>query len=124
MTNSLPALSDGHAPITLQYLFRDAIYEFEDWQAHAPEPLIEFGQRTVSISEIFDALKGCTDIVPANLVRDVADRLTKPWEGGGPLDEMTFSTAARVMGVLVRKKLLEEQINVIDSRIQFVKRLR
>jgi hypothetical protein len=47
----------------------------------------------------------CNDIVPMNIVGAVTERLTKPWEGEGPLDQMTFSTAARVMGVLVRKRL-------------------
>jgi len=51
-------------------------------------------------------MRECTDIVPANIVGAVTERLTKPWEGEGPLDQMTFSTAARVMRVLVRKRLL------------------
>jgi hypothetical protein len=51
-------------------------------------------------------MRECTDIVPNNIVSAVTERLTKPWEGEGPLDTMTFSTAARVMGVLVRKRLL------------------
>jgi hypothetical protein len=41
-----------------------------------------------------------------NIVGAVTERLTKPCEGEGPLDQMTFSTAARVMRVLVRKRLL------------------
>jgi hypothetical protein len=109
MTVTLPSLLDGHAPITLQYLFRDALDRFEDWDGFAPEPSVMFGRNAVPISDAFDALKGCTDIVPANLVADIAAKLTKPWEGEGPLDEMTFSTAARVMSVLVRKKLFEQQ---------------
>jgi hypothetical protein len=102
MTATLPRLLDGHAPITLQYLFRDALDQFESWTAFSPEPNVMFGKDAVSISDAFEALKGCTDIVPANVVGDITERLTKPWEGEGPLDEMTFSTAARVMSVLVR----------------------
>lgn len=109
MTATLPSLSNGHAPITLQYLFRDALEQFETWDAFSPEPSVVFGKEAISISEAFDALKGCSDIVPANLVGDITARLTRPWEGEGPLDEMTFSTAARVMSVLVRKRLLEQK---------------
>jgi len=74
-----------------------------------PEPHVDLGDATVNISEVFNALKGCTDIVPMNIVGGVTERLTKPWEGEGPLNEMTFATAARVMSVLVRKRLLEAQ---------------
>ncbi|TNM61843.1 hypothetical protein [Aliirhizobium smilacinae] len=114
MTSTLPDLQNGHAPITLQYLFRDALHEFEDWGIFVQEPRVSFGQHAVRISEVFEALKGCSDIVPANIVGSVADRLTKPWEGEGPLDEMAFSTAARVMSVLVRKRLLEDQRSELD----------
>ncbi len=31
MMNFLPDLHEGHAPITLQHLFRDAIEAFDDW---------------------------------------------------------------------------------------------
>lgn len=117
MTATLPSLLDGHAPITLQYLFRDALAQFEDWNAYAPEPNVSFGHEAFSISEAFDALKGCTDIVPANIVGSITGRLSKPWEGGGPLDEMTFSTAARVMSLLVRKKLFEEQRSFTEPRL-------
>lgn len=110
MTTTLPSLSDGHAPITLQYLFRDALEQFENWDTFSPEPSVVFGRDDISISDTFDALRGCSDIVPANLVGDITARLTKPWDGEGPLDEMTFSTAARVMSVLVRKDCLSKRI--------------
>jgi len=109
MSATLPPLQDGHAPITLQHLFREALDEFEDWPADAPQPEVSFKDERVSINEVFDALKGCTDIVPANFVGGVTERLTKPWQGEGPLDEMTFATAARVMSVLIRKRQLAEQ---------------
>lgn len=117
MTATLPSLSDGHAPITLQYLFRDALEQFENWDTFSPEPSVVFGRDDISISDTFDALRGCSDIVPANLVGDITARLTKPWDGEGPLDEMTFSTAARVMSVLVRKRLLEQKNSVVEQRL-------
>lgn len=106
MTNALPPLHNGHAPITLQELFREALYVFEEWDTELTEPIVTFEGRVVPISLVFEAMRECDDIVPNNIVGAVTERLTKPWEGEGPLDQMSFSTAARVMRVLVRKRLL------------------
>ncbi|NLR99757.1 hypothetical protein HGP17_23295 [Rhizobium sp. P38BS-XIX] len=106
MSNALPPLHEGHAPITLQQLFREALYAFEEWDSEVTEPIVTFEGRIIPLSVVFEAMRECTDIVPNNIVSAVTERLTKPWEGEGPLDTMTFSTAARVMGVLVRKRLL------------------
>jgi len=106
MSNALPPLHEGHAPITLQQLFREALYAFEEWDTEVTEPIVMFEGKVVPVSVVFEAMRECTDIVPNNIVTAVTERLTKPWEGEGPLDTMTFSTAARVMGVLVRKRLL------------------
>ncbi|KRB61392.1 hypothetical protein ASE04_21240 [Rhizobium sp. Root708] len=106
MTNALPPLHNGHAPFTLQELFREALYAFEEWDAELTEPIVTFEGRVFPIGQVFEAMRQCDDIVPMNIVGAVTERLTKPWEGEGPLDQMTFSTAARVMGVLVRKRLL------------------
>lgn len=106
MTNALPPLHNGHAPFTLQELFREALYAFEEWDTELTEPIVTFEGRVVPISQVFEAMRLCDDIVPMNIVGAVTERLTKPWEGEGPLDQMSFSTAARVMGVLVRKRLL------------------
>jgi hypothetical protein len=105
MSNALPPLHNGHAPFTLQELFREALYAFEEWDSELTEPIVTFEGRVVPISNVFEAMRQCDDIVPMNIVGAVTERLTKPWEGEGPLDQMTFSTAARVMGVLVRKRL-------------------
>lgn len=105
MTNFLPALYEGHAPITLQNLFRDALEAYDDWDEDMPEPIVSFEGKVVPISAVFDWMRPCTDIMPANMLGIVTDRLTKPWSGTGPLDEMTVSTAARVMSVLVRRRL-------------------
>jgi len=108
MTNALPPLYNGHAPITLQELFREALNAFEEWDTELTEPLVTFEGRVIPISLVFEAMRECDDIVPKTIVSAVTERLTKPWEGEGPLDQMSFSTAARVMGVLVRKRLLAE----------------
>ncbi|MBD9372826.1 hypothetical protein IB238_09375 [Rhizobium sp. ARZ01] len=111
MMNFLPDLHEGHAPITLQHLFRDAIEAFDDWKVGEAEPSVMHDGTLVPISIVFDALRECTDIVPKTVMEMVALRLTKPWDGDGPLDAMTFSTAARVMGILIRKRRLQEGVN-------------
>ncbi|EPE97756.1 hypothetical protein [Rhizobium grahamii] len=115
MTNALPPLHNGHAPFTLQELFREALYAFEEWDAELTEPIVTFEGRVVPISQVFEAMRQCDDIVPMNIVGAVTERLTKPWEGEGPLDQMSFSTAARVMGVLVRKRLLANGVPEIAA---------
>lgn len=111
MTKALPPLCDGHAPITLQELFRDALFAFEEWKPHMEEPSVSYEGSFYPISAVFGAMRECTDIVPMNVVGEVTERLTKPWEGEGPLHEMTFSTAGRVMGVLVRKHFFTEHLD-------------
>ena len=111
MLNFLPDLHEGHAPITLQHLFRDAIEAFDDWKVGEAEPAVMHEGTLVPISTVFEAMRECTDIVPKTVANLVAERLTKPWDGDGPLDVMTFSTAARVMGVLVRKRRLQVDEN-------------
>ncbi|MGO4436717.1 hypothetical protein [Rhizobium sp. RAF56] len=105
MTNVLPPLHEGHAPFTLQQLFREAVDAFEEWDTEVTEPIVTFEGRILPISTVFEAMRGCSDIMPANLLGAITDRLTKPWEGAGSIDQMTFSIAARILGVLVRKRL-------------------
>ncbi len=104
MTNLLPALHEGHASIILQHLFRDALEAYDDWGEGMPEPVVSFEGKVLPIGYVFDRMKSCTDIMPANMIGIVTDGLTKPWSGDGPLDEMTFSTAARVMSVLTKRQ--------------------
>ncbi|WP_018859653.1 hypothetical protein [Rhizobium sp. 42MFCr.1] len=106
MGNALPELHAGHAPISLQEAFREAVYAFEEWEGELAEPIVVFGGRIVPISQVFEAMRNCNDILPMNIADAIKTWLTKPWKGDGPLDQMNFSTASRVMGVLVRRKLL------------------
>lgn len=106
MMNFLPDLYEGHAPITLQHLFRDAIYAFDEWEDGTAEPAVMHQGTLVPISTVFEAMRNCTDIVPQTVLSAITDRLTKPWDSGGPLDSMSFSTASRIMGVLIRKRRL------------------
>jgi hypothetical protein len=115
MKNVLPPLHEGHAPFTLLQLFREAVDAFEEWAGELTEPIVTFEGRIIPISAVFEALRGCTDIMPSNLLGAITERLTKPWEGEGPQDAMTFSTASRIMGVLVRKRLFAA--DVVDAAI-------
>lgn len=106
MTSILPQLFNGHAPIGLHYLFWEAVLKFEEWEPHEGQPHVTFEGAHIPISDVFNAMRKCTDIVPAALVGEVVARLSKPWVGHGPLGEMSFSTAARIMSLLVRKRRL------------------
>ncbi len=105
MTEKLVELVDGHAPITLQNAFRDAVEVYEAWPPGASESTIHYDGKTVPLSAVFDALSGSTDILPVDMLLDVKDYLRKPISTDGPFEEITFSTAARIMNVLVRKRL-------------------
>jgi len=83
MTNALPPLHNGHAPITLQELFREALYAFEEWNTELTEPIVTFEGRVMPISAVFEAMRECDDIVPMNIVGAVTERLTKPWKARG-----------------------------------------
>jgi hypothetical protein len=100
---TLPHLSEGHAPITLQNLFRDALFAFDDWSVGTDEPVVPQADDTLLIGNVFAHMRHCTDILPSNLVSEITNHLSKPWEGEGPFNEMTFGTAARMMSVLVRQ---------------------
>jgi len=102
----LPQLHEGHAPITLHELFRDAVDSFDDWDDGSTEPVVMFEGNVLPISLVFDHMRDCTDILPGNLLGAIRERLTRPWSGDSPLDEMSVSTAARIMSVLSRKRQL------------------
>ena len=104
MKNLLPELHEGHAPITLHQLFRDALEAYDDWDAGTAAPLVYHQGMTLPIGDVFDHMRDCTDILPNNMVSAITERLTKPWSSESSIDEMTFSTAARVMSIMVRKR--------------------
>ncbi len=118
MNNLLPDLHEGHAPITLHQLFRDALEAYDDWVDGDDVPMVYHQGMPVSIAAVFDRMRDCTDILPNNMVSAITERLTKPWSSDSPLDEMTFSTAARVMGVMVRKRQKRYGSGDIDAFIR------
>lgn len=118
MNNLLPQLHEGHAPITLHQLFREALEAYDDWIEGTDVPVVYYQGTPVPIDVVFDHMRNCTDILPNNMVSAVTERLTKPWTSASPLDEMTFSTAARVMCVLTRKRELRRTGTDIDAFIR------
>lgn len=108
MTIQLPELHEGHAPITLHELFRDALEAYDDWDRGEDVPLVSYQGQPVSIATVFLHMRDCTDILPNNLVGAIKERLTKPLSSASPLEEIPFSTAARVMNIMVRKRYRDE----------------
>jgi hypothetical protein len=124
MNNRLPELHEGHAPITLHQLFRDALEAYDDWIEETEVPMVYYQGMPVPIGVVFDHMRSCTDILPNNMVSAITERLTKPWSSDSPLDEMTFSTAARVMCVLIRKRELRRSGSDIGTFLRRFEKLR
>ncbi|WP_377292080.1 hypothetical protein [Rhizobium sp. SG2393] len=109
--SNLPDLHDGHAPITLQQLFGEALDAFDDWEPGSSEPTVTHEGQIYPISAVFDRMRGCTDILPNNLVVILKERVTKPLTSEA-YDQIPFSTAARVMGILVRRRRRSEPSDI------------
>lgn len=124
MNNLLPEMHEGHAPITLHLLFRDALEAYDDWADETDIPTVYHLGMPVPIGLVFDHMRECTDILPNNMVSAITERLTKPWNSNSSLDEMTFSTAARVMCVIVRKRQLQRSGSDIGAFIRRFEKLR
>ncbi len=124
MNNRLPELHEGHAPITLHQLFRDALEAYDDWIEETEVPMVYYQGMPVPIGVVFDHMRSCTDILPNNMVSAITERLTKPWSSDSPLDEMTFSTAARVMCVLIKKRELRRSGSDIGTFLRRFEKLR
>lgn len=120
MLSALPPLHNGHAPFALQQLFSDAFHACEEWGEELTEPIVTFQGRIFPVTVVFQAMRGCRDIAPGNIVRAITARMIKPQEGETPLEEMSLSAAARFMGAVVRKRLLADgglDIFVTASRL-------
>ena len=124
MNNRLPELHEGHAPITLHLLFRDALEAYDDWGDETDVPLVFHLGMPVPIGQVFDHMRDCTDILPNNMVSAITERLTKPGSSNSSLDNMTFSTAARVMCVVIRKRQLQRSGTDIGVFLRRFEKLR
>jgi hypothetical protein len=82
----LPNLFEGHAPITLQNAFHDALEALETWQAGEEEPLVAVDGFEVPISHLFARMSACSDLMPRRtraLLETIAGATPAP--AGGPL---------------------------------------
>jgi len=105
MLNFLPDLHEGHAPITLQQLFGEALEAFDAWEDERAEPMVIFEDRVVSIGMVFDAMLGCTDLLPHTLADIVTDTLVRNPKTA-PVEIATFGDAARLAAALVAQRRL------------------
>lgn len=64
MENALPELYEGHAPITLQNAFHDALEALEGWLPGEPEPGIFLNGFEIPLVLVLNAMTRCTDLLP------------------------------------------------------------
>jgi len=105
MLNFLPDLHEGHAPITLQQLFGDALEAFDAWEDERAEPTVIYEDRLLPISTVFDSMRGCTDILPRVMADILADKLADN-PAAAEAEILTFSDAAAIAVALVEQRRL------------------
>lgn len=92
MENVLPELYEGHAPITLQNAFHDALEAIESWLPGEREPGIFLNGIEVSPIRIVSKMLACTDILPRKS-RSVLEAMAG--SGSGLADGANFADGAR-----------------------------
>ncbi len=105
MLNFLPDLHEGHAPITLQQLFGDALEAFDAWEDERAEPMVIFEDRVVPIGIVFDSMRDCTDLLPRTMAEIVAETLARN-PATADVEIVTFADAARLATALVEQRRL------------------
>lgn len=105
MLNFLPDLHEGHAPITLQQAFGDALEAFDAWEDERAEPMVIYDDQIVPIGTVFESMRECTDILPRTVADLVADALARnPAAVGAEI--VTFGDAAQLATALVGQRRL------------------
>ncbi|WP_337184303.1 hypothetical protein [Shinella sp.] len=105
MLNFLPDLYEGHAPITLQQLFGDALEAFDAWEDERAEPMVIYEDKIVPIGVVFEAMRDCTDLLPRTVADIVGDTLTRD-PALAEAEIVTFGDAARIATALTEKRRL------------------
>lgn len=105
MLNFLPDLHEGHAPITLQQLFGDALEAFDAWEDERAEPMVIYEDKVVPIGVVFESMHACTDILPRTLADIVADTLSRN-PSSAEVEVATFGDAARLATAFVQQRRL------------------
>ena len=105
MLNFLPDLHEGHAPITLQQLFGDALEAFDAWEDERAEPMVIYEDHILPVGAVFASMRDCTDILPRTMADIVSDTLAR-----NPLaaeaEIATFGDAARIATALTEQRRL------------------
>ena len=105
MLNFLPDLHEGHAPITLQQLFGDALEAFDSWEDERAEPMVIYEDHVVPIGTVFESMRDCTDILPRTMAEIVAETLARN-PATAEAEIVTFADAARLATALVEQRRL------------------
>lgn len=103
MDNVLPELFEGHAPITLQNAFHDALEALEGWMPGEGEPAVALGERALPVSRLFTVMTQCTDLLPRRTLAVLESILAG--KRAGISDGAVYADAAR----LVRPVCLQRQ---------------
>ncbi|WP_353643254.1 hypothetical protein [Mesorhizobium sp. WSM2239] len=94
MQRVLPELYEGHAPITLQNAFHDALEALEEWKEGSEEPRVTVDGVVVPISHVLVGMSACTDLLPLRtrgVLEEIIDRDTIRAAGG-----LIYADAARL----------------------------
>lgn len=105
MLNFLPDLHEGHAPITLQQLFGNALEALDAWEDERAEPMVIFEDQIVPIGTVFERMHDCTDILPRTMADIVTDTLTRA-PGSAETAIVTFGDAARIATAFTQQRRL------------------
>ena len=105
MLNFLPDLHEGHAPITLQQLFGDALEAFDGWEDERAEPIVIHEDQALPIGLVFAHMRDCTDILPRTL-SDIAAAALSRNPAAPDAGILTFGDAARIAAALVEQRRL------------------
>lgn len=97
MTQLLPPLHEGHAPMFLHLAFQDALEAFETWMPGEQEPLVDCDGKPTAISAVFGRMRTCTDVMPIRVLDDVQALLDDPALAALEGATATYAEAARVL---------------------------
>jgi hypothetical protein len=96
MTQLLPPLHEGHAPIFLHLAFQDALEAFENWKPGEEEPQVDCDGKPTAISAVFGRMRTCTDLMPVRVLDDVQAMLPDPAISAAGA-AATYAEAARIL---------------------------
>jgi hypothetical protein len=97
MTQLLPPLHEGHAPIFLHLAFQDALEAFEAWKPGEQEPRVDCDGKPTAISAVFGRMRTCTDIMPVRVLDEAQAVISDPALAALEGAAATYAEAARIL---------------------------